>query len=163
MNTVEVRGSGVHRPTAPHRVPLRGGRARASGRARKAPKVETRDSRLRQLRKTYNEEARLIAVALRDVLDGGGSSNLQTARARMRVLDAAVDSGFSTVMTALSLVRAERPAGPRRVAKAALRRRRQDEKFWTRQLMQLVDLRTRAAWIALDTPGHLVPTPLGST
>lgn len=160
MTTVEVRAPGVARPAAPHRVTLRGGRAPASRRAQKAPQVATRESRLRQLRKTYDEDARRVSVAFRAVLDGVAGSSLQTARTRMRVLDAAVDSGVSTVMTALDLVRAERPAGPRRVAKAALRRRRQDEKFWTKQLMQLVDLRMRATWIALDTPGLLVPTSL---
>jgi hypothetical protein len=78
----------------------------------------------------------------------------------MAELDAAIEAAVGTVMTALALARTERPVGPRRVAKAARRRRRQDEKFWTKQLMRLVDLRTRVSWIALDTPGVLGPTSL---
>jgi len=81
----------------------------------------------------------------------------------MAELDAAIESAVGTVMIALDLVRAERPRRRRRVAKAALRERRQAETFWTKQLMQLTELRTRTSWIALDTPGLLLPTSLEDT
>ena len=116
------------------------------------------DRRLQQLRDRYDADAQQIAVALRETLDGIAGSSLPTARGRMAELDAAINSAVSTVMKALNLVRAERPLGRRRVAKATVRRRRQHEKFWTKQLMQLVDLRIRTAWIALDTPGLLAPS-----
>jgi len=112
------------------------------------------------LRAAYDADAQRIAGALREVFRPVATSTLVTARARMAELDAAIESGMGTVMIALDLVRAERPPRPRRVAKAALRERRGAERFWTRQLMQLVDLRTRTSWIALDTPGLLLPTPL---
>lgn len=157
--TTDVRASRVQRPpTSPHRVPLRGGRARARRRGPEAPRAATVQERLRDLRAAYDQDSQRITTALPKVFDT--VAGLPAARAGMAELDAAIEAAVRTVMTALKLVRADRPVGPRRVAKAALRQRRQDEKFWTKRLMRLVDLRTRASWIALDTPGLIGPTTL---
>lgn len=162
MTTTELRAPRVHRPpTSPHRVPLRGGRARARRRGPQAPRTVTARGRLRELRAAYDDDTQRITLALREVFDAG--ADLSAARAGMADLDAAIEGAVATVMAALKVVRAEQPVGPRRVAKAAQRRRRQDEKFWTKQLMRLVDLRTRVSWMALDTPGLLGPASLTVT
>jgi hypothetical protein len=69
-------------------------------------------------------------------------------------LDSAIESAVQTVLRALDLLDGEPHARRRRQSKAA-RDRQQTARFCRRQLMRLVDLRTRVSWHALDTPGAL--------
>jgi len=117
---------------------------------------------LARLRAAYDADAQRITQALRQVFDGRTNSDPVSARTGVNELEAAIQSATATVTVALELLRAQRPPRRRRLAKAATRTRRQSERFWTRQLMQLVELRTRLSWLALDTPGLLVPKPLVS-
>jgi len=102
------------------------------------------------LRSTYEADAERIALALREVFDADVTTTLPAARARITELDAAIRQGVGTVMKALDLVREHRPAKQRRATKAAARERRRAERFWTRQLMHLVDLQTHVSWITPD-------------
>jgi hypothetical protein len=112
------------------------------------------------LRAGYDEEAQRIASALRALFEAVASSDLRSARLRLTEVETGVESAVRTAMRAQELVRAKSPAGRRRSSKSTARQRRQNERFWTRQLMDLVELRSRLAWIALDPPGLVVPTPL---
>ena len=93
--------------------------------------------------------------ALQETLRAVAEPGLTAAeRQSFPQLDAAIEDAVQTVLRALDLLDGEPPVRRRRQRKS-VRERQQLARFCRRQLMRLVDLRTRVSWHALDTPGAL--------